>query len=261
MKTQYFFILSLLLSILTWSNALAQDKLPSFPGGFLAFEEFLNKNYIALQIERPASITVEFVVSEDGQISKLKLKKGFQADFDKEIMRILALMPKWNPGQSGGQKMAMMMRFPITVSKKRLVLDIAFFNPDPIITGYRANDSDLEKVFAMLGKSPASTDSVHLHVDQAPNFPGGESKLIAYLQSNSEYPRIAKENGVYGNVEVYFVVEKDGSVSNIKTIKGIGAGCEEEVISVINKMPKWAPGKINGQHVRTAQLLGVRFTL
>ncbi len=98
-------------------------------------------------------------------------------------------------------------------------------------------------------------------VDEMPEFPGGIEKLMEYLANNIKYPKKAKKNKVQGKVFVNFIVEKDGSISNIKILKGIGYGCNEEVIRVLKKMPKWKPGKHNGKPVRVIFNLPVKFTL
>lgn len=98
-------------------------------------------------------------------------------------------------------------------------------------------------------------------VEEQPSFPGGEGELKKYLVENITYPQMAKETNVSGTVYVQFVVEQDGSVSNVKILKGIGAGCDEEAVRVVKKMPKWKPGKQRSKPVRVYFNLPVKFTL
>ncbi|MEB0263969.1 MULTISPECIES: TonB family protein [unclassified Mucilaginibacter] len=98
-------------------------------------------------------------------------------------------------------------------------------------------------------------------VEQAPAFPGGESKFYKYLQDNVRYPSIARENNVQGRVILTFVVEKDGSLTDIKVVRGIGSGCDEEAIRVLKRSPRWKPGIQNGRPVRVQYSIPVNFTL
>ena len=98
-------------------------------------------------------------------------------------------------------------------------------------------------------------------VEEMPSFPGGEQKLMEYVVKNVKYPQIAKETGIKGRVFVSFVVEPDGSVSNVKVLRGIGGGCDEEAMRVVKSLPKWKPGKQRGKAVRVSYMLPVNFQL
>ena len=98
-------------------------------------------------------------------------------------------------------------------------------------------------------------------VEEMPAFPGGEQKLMEYVGKNIKYPQIARESGIQGRVFVSFVVEPDGSVSNVKLLRGIGGGCDEEAMRVIKSMPKWKPGKQRGKAVRVSYQIPVMFRL
>ena len=98
-------------------------------------------------------------------------------------------------------------------------------------------------------------------VEEMPAFPGGEQKLMEYVGKNIKYPQIARETGIQGRVFIGFVVEPDGSVSNVKLLRGIGGGCDEEAMRVVKSMPKWKPGKQRGKAVRVSYMLPVNFKL
>lgn len=98
-------------------------------------------------------------------------------------------------------------------------------------------------------------------VEENPGFPGGEEGRYKFLQENLKYPQIAKESGISGKVFVQFVVERNGSITDIKVIKGIGGGCDEEAIRVVKAMPKWTPGKQRGKAVRTQFIMPLNFVL
>ena len=98
-------------------------------------------------------------------------------------------------------------------------------------------------------------------VEEMPAFPGGEAKLMEYVGKNIKYPQIARETGIQGRVFIGFVVEPDGSVSNVKLLRGIGGGCDEEAMRVVKSMPKWKPGKQRGKAVRVSYQIPVLFKL
>ncbi len=98
-------------------------------------------------------------------------------------------------------------------------------------------------------------------VDEAPQFPGGMAGMMQYLSSNIRYPEDAREAGTQGRVIVSFVVEKDGSISNAKVAKPTYSSLDEEALRVISAMPKWMPGKQNGQAVRVKYSVPVSFRL
>ena len=98
-------------------------------------------------------------------------------------------------------------------------------------------------------------------VEEMPSYPGGEKALLEYVAKNIKYPQIARETGIQGRVFVGFVVEPDGSVSNVKILRGIGGGCDEEAMRVIKSLAKWKPGKQRGKAVRVSYQLPVVFKL
>lgn len=104
-------------------------------------------------------------------------------------------------------------------------------------------------------------DAPFLSVEEMPEFPGGEEALIVFIQKNTNYPAIARENQVEGTVYVDFVVEKDGAISNVKVRRGLGAGCDEEATRVIKMFPKWKPGRQNGRAQRVQYTVPVKFRL
>ena len=98
-------------------------------------------------------------------------------------------------------------------------------------------------------------------VEEMPEFPGGMQKLADYLAKNIKYPQMARESGIQGRVFINFVVEPDGSVSNVNVLRSLGGGCDEEAMRVVKSMPKWKPGKQRGKPVRVSYNLPVNFKL
>jgi len=104
-------------------------------------------------------------------------------------------------------------------------------------------------------------EEIFVFVEDQPGYPGGDEARLKYLRDNIKYPEMAKESGIQGTVYVTFVVEKDGRISNVKILRGIGGGCDEEAMRVIKGMPKWKPGKQRGRPVRAQFNMPIRFIL
>jgi len=98
-------------------------------------------------------------------------------------------------------------------------------------------------------------------VELMPVFPGGEKSMYKWLIENLKYPQIAREAGIQGTVYINFVIEKDGSISNVNCLRAIGGGCDEEAMRVVKSMPKWEPGKQKGEPARVYFNLPVKFIL
>ncbi len=104
-------------------------------------------------------------------------------------------------------------------------------------------------------KQEEVTEEIFVVVENQPEFPGGNAAMMKFLSDNIKYPVIAQENGIQGRVICNFVVERDGSITDVQVVRGVDPSLDKEAIRVIQQMPRWTPGKQRGQAVR------VRFTL
>ncbi len=104
-------------------------------------------------------------------------------------------------------------------------------------------------------------DKPFLVAEKEPQFPGGEIELMKFLNNNIKYPAKAQEAGVQGKVIVNFVVGRDGKITRIKVVRGIGFGCDEEAIRVLEKMPPWTPGEMGGKAVPVYFTFPITFRL
>ena len=110
-------------------------------------------------------------------------------------------------------------------------------------------------------KVPPKSAEVVQSADVQPAYPGGFEAMSKFLAANIKYPEQAKKNHTEGKVFVSFVVQPDGSLTDVKIQKGIGNGCDEETLRVIKLMPKWEPGKLKGKPVAASMTLPVYFKL
>lgn len=124
------------------------------------------------------------------------------------------------------------------------------------------DDTEMEEYVPIIEEEEEIVEEeIFLVVEEMPSFPGGEGEMYKYIGNNIDYPRMAKESGISGRVFVTFVVEKDGRVTDVQILRGIGGGCDEEAIRVIQSMPTWKPGKQRGKPVRVQYRMPIKFTL
>jgi protein TonB len=105
------------------------------------------------------------------------------------------------------------------------------------------------------------TEQVFITVEQMPQFPGGDAELMRYLQSHMNYPPMAAENNVQGRVVVQFVVDKTGRVGEVKVVRSVDRDLDKEAVRVCKSLPKFTPGRQNGQAVAVWYTLPVTFKL
>ena len=107
----------------------------------------------------------------------------------------------------------------------------------------------------------SKSDKVYDVVEQMPSFPGGPSALMEYLHDHVKYPVVAQENGVQGRVVVSFIVERDGSITDVRVVRSVDPSLDREAQRVVSSMPRWTPGKQNGSAVRVKYNVPVSFRL
>ena len=130
-----------------------------------------------------------------------------------------------------------------------------------------SDQGEIMKVTQRVADEPVKEDKPEVEnkvfdvVEQMPSFPGGPSALMQYLSNNVKYPVVAQENGVQGRVVVSFVVERDGSITDVKVVRSVDPSLDREASRVVSSMPKWIPGKQNGSPVRVKYNVPVSFKL
>ncbi len=124
-----------------------------------------------------------------------------------------------------------------------------------------ANKTETKNILSLTDTLRKNEGPVFTSVEQVPEFPGGIQAFGEFLGKNIKYPAKARENKVQGRVIISFIVEKDGSLSDVRIRRGIGSGADEEAVRVINLSPKWKPGIQNGHTVRVQYSVPISFTL
>ncbi len=132
--------------------------------------------------------------------------------------------------------------------------DATLQSPGQVGNGLFARGEDTSMVHI-----PEDYSEPFTKADVMPAFPGGEPALYRFLSSQIRYPEAALRNKIEGKVFVRFIIQKDGSLTEVKVMKGIGFGCDEEALRVVRMMPAWIPGEIAGQQVPVYSSLAVNF--
>jgi TonB family protein len=170
------------------------------------------------------------------------------------IKRRFIMMSKVKKNKQLALKVVLIL--PVSISIL-LFLSISF---TPQIIAQDAGKTGVTKREINKADQPQEED-VFTVVEKMPEYPGGDDARVKFMVENIKYPEEARKNGVQGTVYVTFIVEKDGKVSNIKIIRGIGGGCDEEAVRVISLMPSWKPGFQRGKPVRVQFNMPVKFAL
>lgn len=244
------------------------EKMPEFLGGTEALLEFFGNKIklpkAAKENDIQGVVVLGFTVEKDGSISNLNVVRDIGGGCGEEATRVAKQMPKWSPGMQNGQTVRVAFRLPIRFKidgDDPKAKDKANSNP-PNFSDERKEaltklfNSGVKKV-TFEEENPAILSIAQV----MPQFPGGDEALLTYFGSKIKYPEIAKKDSIQGVVVLDFIVEKDGSISDLKVLRDIGGGCGEEAIRIAKLMPKWSPGKQDGQTVRVGFKLPIRFKL
>jgi TonB family C-terminal domain len=203
------------------------DKMPEFPGGRDSMMHFIQSH---IEIPEEVSETgingrvfVQFVVNKQGKVIHPKVLKGIGKGCDEAALRLVNSFPIMSPAVKDGNIVDVYYTLPITFKVER----------------------EMPLTF----------------VEQQPQFPGGLDGMMRFLSKNIKYPSIASKYGISGKVYAQFVVSKLGKLYNVKILRGIGGGCDEEAVRVIKLMPDWIPGRQNGKPVSVYFVLPISFQL
>ena len=206
-------------------------------GGIEKFREFVNKEFDNSKVTKPGKMVAAFTVDTDGSVKNIKLVEFIDSDSAIEMIRVLNACPKWEPAKRNGKPISIEIKYPMVFKPKATAAKVV---PQKKATDSISNPED--KIY--------NTSAV----ESKPEFPGGIKEFYAYVAHNYKVPNV---KGLSGKVFVKFVIEKDGSVTDIKVIRDIGYGSGEEAIRMLSKCPKWIPGQQMGKPVRVEYMLPI----
>jgi periplasmic protein TonB len=130
-----------------------------------------------------------------------------------------------------------------------------------IVDEAKIETTESDEMVAVIEIEEESDEEFFMVVENMPEFPGGDAGLMKYIQKNVKYPPIAKEYNITGKVYVSFIVDKSGSVTDVKIAKGVDKSLDAEAVRVVKSLPKYKPGKQRGKAVRVMFTIPINFTL
>ncbi|MCF8452531.1 MAG: TonB family protein [Pedobacter sp.] len=207
--------------------------------------------------EKITGYEVVYFKIQNGKISNIKIAKGLQNDIDNEVLRTFDLFKETVEAEDNDYALA--IAFHLTgIENNSLTLPSTgknYFIGSISVTALGISQAREIKGF------PLEVIKDFASVDVLPEFPGGMKGWGEYLQSALKYPEEAKKNKITGRVILSFTVLKNGSITDIKVLRGIGAGADEEAIRVVKESPKWKPGILKGEPVNVAYTMPIFFQL
>ena len=229
------------------------EQMPSYPGGEKELNAFIQRNmqYPAMERENDIQgrVYYKFVINEDGSLSELVLLRSVSPGLDKEARRLIMLLPKFMPGKQQGKPVKVEFTLPIIfklpIDDKAIREEVVTIREEPVIE--EAPVVSEAKVFKV--------------VEQMPEFPGGDEALMKLIQKNMQYPEMEKANDIQGRVVMGFVVNEDGSLSDITVKKRVSPGIDKEAIRLVKMLPNFRPGRQQGKAVKVEYLLPIMFKI
>jgi beta-lactamase regulating signal transducer with metallopeptidase domain len=219
---------------------------PTFPGGIEKFYQFVGANFkTPSEPNLKGKIYITFIIEKDGSLSEFKILRDIGYGTGAEAIRVLKLSPKWIPGKIDGNPVKVMYSLPITIQSN---------NSKNV---KEENPNTPPKIISQSVETKTIEDNEILsfaEISEKPTFPGGIEKFYQFVGANFKTP---SQPNLKGKVYITFIIEKDGSLSNYKTLRDIGYGTGEEAIRVLKLSPKWIPGKIDGNPVKVMYSLPI----
>lgn len=141
----------------------------------------------------------------------------------------------------------------VSTQEEKIVITENNFNSEYEVVAYPSGDADT------IQQEQEDDNNIYhsAGIEVQPEFPGGREILFAFISKNFRYTEQMKENEIKGKAIASFIIEKDGSISDVKVVRGIGFGTENEIIKVLKSMPKWNPGMQNGKKVRCSYMIPI----
>ncbi|SHK32874.1 energy transducer TonB [Hymenobacter psychrotolerans] len=225
-------------------DAVAQPAVPA--GGVEAYAQYLadNQRYPTAALQRGAAgtVTVTFVVEKSGVVSEAVVAAPLDPELDAEALRLIKAGPKWTPAQHKGAKVRQRVTVPVT------------FQIPP--------DADAAVASAPASGQPAAPGGTTVVAPDQPARPvGGTDAFFEWIQKNQKYPVLARQRKIEGRVMVEFMIQKDGSLTDVKVLKPLGSGLDQEALRLIKAAPKWTPATFQGQPIKQKMVLPVLFQL
>jgi TonB family protein len=226
------------------ADTVKNTQQPSFPGGRPALDAYMGRNVRYPIRDRESNIqgkvNLKFAIETDGSVTDVIAISGPSQTLKDAAIVAMKNSPKWIPGYKNGKLIKMPYSYEVNFTLSKDISNGAKI--------FKVVDNNVDnQVFAVL--------------ETQPKFPGGIQNFLRYLGNNVKYPAEDRKNNLQGKVVVQFVIEKNGSLTDIKAIRSPSKAMSEEAVRVVSSSPKWIPGMQGGSFVRSQFTVPITFTL
>jgi Gram-negative bacterial TonB protein C-terminal len=208
-------------------------------GGIDNFYKFINATFDFSKVKKEGTMITSFTINENGEIKNSRVTQFLDVESATEIIRVLKLAPKWKPATRMGKPIAVNMKFPLNFT-------LSPVKTNEVKVKENADNYSENNIYNVSG------------VETKPEFTGGINNFHQFIGNNFKVPEV---KNLAGKIIVQFVIEKDGTVTDIKVLKDIGYGTEDEAIRVLKLSPNWIPAQQNGKLVRCQFVLPISIKL
>lgn len=193
------------------------------------------------------SVWVSFIVQKDGRLTNISIKRGIVSYLDAEAIRLITSSAPWVPGEQSGYKIKQQLLVPIPFASETQPGEIHIDEPVDGGSNLSAVEHDTNEIFTAVEKSAT--------------FPGGVDAFQKYIEKNSKYPIVTDkvQAATARRVFLGFVIEKDGTLTDIKIFRGVNADLDAEAIRLLKASAPWLPGEQNGFKVRQQYVVPIDF--
>jgi TonB family protein len=245
------------------------EQMPQFPGGEEALMKYITGHIhypiIAFENGVQGRVICRFAVNRNGEISRVEILRSLDPACDKESIRVIKTLPKFIPAKQNGVNVSVWYTLPVIfnleTAKKQNTSSISKADSVDIIQGvgkFEPTKNDIPQPDDFIDKFEfIDKDGIYKYVEEWPHFPGGDYALMNYIIKNVKYPETKKD--IHGTVVVHTEITKTGEIGRVEIFKPLDPALDQETVRVVKSLPKWTPGKHNGENVNVWYIIPVKF--
>lgn len=251
-------------------NALSHSEpMPEFPGGDQAMAKFIINNLAypqkAIDYGVEGRVILRIIIDKNGDVKAPRVLRGIDYSCDNEALRLVKAMPRWTPGKKDRENVAVYYTLPITFRLPTKIEDVIV--TDKLETSNFSVAGNDSKRYVIVKDTPLREDGYGTVtkpltvVEQMPQYPGGNQEMMKFIHENLRLPQEEIDAAIYSRIVVRFIVDENGNIVKPQIARRITPKIDKEVLRVVNLMPKWIPGKQNGEYVATYYSLPISLNL
>ena len=231
------------------------QQMPQFPGGEEALMKYISENIkypiIAQENGIQGKVVCRFIVTSKGEIDRIEILRSLDPSCDKESVRLIKTLPKFIPAKRNGVSVSVWYTLPINFKLGNTQNETMYTPPKTNFIS-SIQDDDIIDPHEFIDK-----DSLYESIEDWPKFPGGEFALFTYINENIKYPE--NKTKIHGKVIVRFEITKTGEIGRSEILQSLDPVLDGEALRVVKNLPKWNPGRQNGEYVNVWYTLPINF--